>query len=195
MTKYIYLLIVSLAVLFISCNVYHDVQISKDKSVDFSQYKTYAWLPDVENTRESDYNNDFIRQKAHDYFVHCMVQRQLEPDTMNPQLLLRVEWLSHTREMELPPVRDLDDHYSAPTVYISKGKVSGKPFWGKGYPEMETVEYAHGGVRLTVIDRRTNKKVWEGIAQGNLYDPNIMYDDLHPVIHQMMKKFPIKIPK
>lgn len=200
MTKFNNILLAGASVVFASCNVYQDVQITKDKTVDFSQYETYAWLPDIENTRGSDYNNDFIRQKTRNFFGHCMAQRQLKPDSIKPQLLLRVEWLSHARELEVPPVSDLPDYYgidyyNAPTVYISKGRVGGKPVWGKKIPEMETVEYAHGGAKLTAIDSRTNQKVWEGVAQGDLYDPNIMYDDLHPAIHKIMKRFPIKIPK
>ena len=188
-------------VLFIvSCNVYQDVQVSRDKSIDFEQYESYAWLPEKETSAESDYDNDFIRQKTRNYFGHCMAQRQLKADTVNPQLLLQIEWLSHAREVEIPPVQDWPDYYdaeyyNAPTVYIYDGKVTGRPLVGKEYRELEVVKYAHGGARLTAIDRRTNQKVWEGVAQGDLYDPNLMYKDLHPAIHKMMKKFPIKIPR
>lgn len=189
-----------IAVILASCNVYQDVQITKDKDVDFEQYETYAWLPEKDSKNDTNFDNDFIRQKTRNYFGHCMAQRQLDPDTLNPQLLLRIEWLSHAREVELPPVQDRPDYYdadyyNAPTVYIYDGKVTGRSVWGKEYLESEKVQYAHGGAKLTAIDKATNKKVWEGVAQGDLYDPNVMYDDLHPAIHKMMKKFPIKIPK
>ena len=179
MTKFTNILLAGAVFLFTSCNVYQDVQITKDKTVDFSQYETYAWLPDVENVSESDYNNDFIRQKTRNYFGHCMAQRQLEPDTINPQLLLRIEWLSHARALEVPQVRNWPDYYdagyyNAPTVYIYDGKVTGRSVWGKENPEPEVIQYAHGGAKLTAIDRLTNRKVWEGVAQGDLYDPNIM---------------------
>ncbi|WP_157466065.1 hypothetical protein [Belliella baltica] len=42
-------------------------------------------------------------------------------------------------------------------------------------------------------DRQTNHLVLEGAAQSDLYDTKVMYGDLHPAIHKMMKKFPIKI--
>lgn len=183
-----------------SCNVYQDVLVTKDKSVDFSQYETYAWLPEKENTTYSNYDNDFIRQKTRNFFGHCMAERQLKPDTINPDLLLQVEWLSHAREVEVPHVNDYPDYnsidsYNAPTVYIYDGKLSGEPGWNQEYSKPEVVKYAHGGAKLTAIDRKTNHIVWEGLAQGDLYDPNIMYSDLHPAIHKMMKRFPIKIPK
>ena len=87
------------------------------------------------------------------------------------------------------------NNYNAPTMYISGGKLSGAPGWQEGYAKPDVVKYAHGGAKLTAIDSQTNRIVWEGLAQGDLYDPNIMYDDLHPSIHKMMKRFPIKIPR
>ncbi|MEQ8715114.1 MAG: DUF4136 domain-containing protein [Cyclobacteriaceae bacterium] len=200
MAKFINKLLAGIVVILTSCNVYQDVHVTKDKTIDFSQYETYAWLPDMESNHESDFNNDFIRKKTRNYFGHCMTERQLKPDTVNPDLLLQVEWLSHARDVEVPAINDMPDYfstdyYNAPTAYISKDRMGGKSFLGTEYPEMETVEYAHGGAKLTAIDPKTNQIVWEGLAQGDLYDPNIMYDDLHPSIHKMMKRFPIKIPR
>ena len=183
-----------------SCNVYQDVQVTKDKDVDFDQYETYAWLPEKETSTESDYDNDFIRQKTRNYFGHCMAQRQLKPDTVNPELLLQIEWLSHAREVELAVLNNYPDYnsvdyYNAPTVYLYNGKLSGASSWNKNDYKPDVIEYAHGGVKLTVVERETNKTIWQGVAQGDLYDPSVMYEDLHPAIHKMMKKFPIKIPK
>ena len=191
---------IALLILIGSCNVYQDVQIIKDKNVDFEQYETYAWLPEKETSADSDYDNDFIRQKTRNYFGHCMEQRQLKPDTVNPELLLQIEWLSHAREVEMPSIQDWPtyydaEYYNAPTIYIYDDKVTGRPFVGKEYIKNEVVQYAHGGAKLTVVERETNKTIWQGVAQGDLYDPNVMYDDLHPAIHKIMKKFPIKIPK
>jgi len=199
MTKFTYILSTAItAMVLASCSVYNDVQITKDKSIDFDQYQTYAWLPDLEPGTDSDYNDDFIRQKTRNYFGHCMAQRQLEPDTINPGLLLQIKWLSHARELEIPALPDLPDYYdpdyyNAPTLYMYGGKANGKSVWGKEYAETEKIEYAHGGAMLTVIDRNTNNIVWEGAAVGDLYDPDVMYKDLHPAIHKIMKKFPIKI--
>ena len=196
MIKFLYILI---TISFVtSCSVYNDVQITKDKTVDFDQYQTYAWLPEKGSSSESEYSSDFIRQKTKNYFGHCMSERQMEADTINPQLLLQIEWLSHAREVVVPAVPDYPnyydaDYYNAPTIYLYRGRISGNPNWKKEYPQKKIVNYAHGGAKLMVIDRLTNQKIWEGVAQGDLYDPKIMFEDLHPAIHKMMKKFPIKL--
>lgn len=200
MIKNPYIAFLGIAIAISSCSVYQDIKITKEKSIDFEQYKTYAWLSEKETFHESDYNNDFIRQKTRNFFGHCMEQRQLKADTINPQLVFQIEWLSHARKVELPPVKDWPDYYdaeyyNAPTVYIYNGIVTGRPLWGKEDSGADVVKYAHGGAKLTVIDPKTNSEVWEGVALGDLYDPDVMYKDLHPAIHKMMKKFPIKIPK
>tara|TARA_Y100001972_G_scaffold106199_1_gene134400 strand:- start:12395 stop:12997 length:603 start_codon:yes stop_codon:yes gene_type:complete len=199
MINFSYIVITVILMSSVSCSVYNDVQITKDKTVNFDQYESYAWLPDQESKKQSDFNNDFIRQKTRNYFGHCMAQRQLTPDTINPDLLLQVEWLSHAREVEIPAVQDLPNYYDpgyydAPTIYLYGSNIRGNPVWNNKYSEKEKVSYAHGGARLTVIDRKENKVVWKGTAQGDLYDQKVMYEDLHPVIHKMMKKFPIEIP-
>ena len=84
-------------------------------------------------------------------------------------------------------------YYNAPTLYLKNGKLTGKPGWRYDYTKPEKMEYIHGGVKLSAIDRETNVLVWEGVAQGDLYDHKAKYEDLHPAIHKMMKRFPIKI--
>ena len=89
MINFSYIVITVILMSSVSCSVYNDVQITKDKTVNFDQYESYAWLPDQESKKQSDFNNDFIRQKTRNYFGHCMAQRQLTPDTINPDLLLQ----------------------------------------------------------------------------------------------------------
>ncbi len=197
--KGIGIIICGIFLFLISCNVYREVEVIKTKGTDFSQYKTYAWLLDDRDPPETDFNNDFIRSKNKNYFGHCMNERNLELDTMNPQLLLRVTWLSHSREATLADKPDLPDYYDpryydAPAIYLYGNQPVDGSQWGDKYNNKK-INYAHGGAKLTVIDRMTNQTVWEGVAQGDLYDPDIMTRDLHPAVHKMMKRFPLKINK
>ncbi|MEQ8338548.1 MAG: DUF4136 domain-containing protein [Cyclobacteriaceae bacterium] len=195
-----YIFIIGIVAAMASCNVYKEVQVYQDKKVDFEQYQTYAWLPDAEHPADSICNDDLIRKNIRNYFTHCLTQRRLLPDTVKAQLLLRIEWLSHAREVTLPPIYDQPEffdigYYYAPALYVRDGKLTGKPGWHRDFTKPEKVRYVHGGAKLTAIDRKTNQLVWEGTAQGDLYDHKAMYDDLHPAIHKMMKQFPIKTPR
>ncbi|MEQ8879455.1 MAG: DUF4136 domain-containing protein, partial [Cyclobacteriaceae bacterium] len=152
---------------------------TRDKKVDFEQYQTYAWLPDAEHPADSICNDDLIRKNIRNYFTHCLTQRRLLPDTVKAQLLLRIEWLSHAREVTLPPIYDQPEffdigYYYAPALYVRDGKLTGKPGWHRDFTKPEKVRYVHGGAKLTAIDRKTNQLVWEGTAQGDLYDHKAM---------------------
>ncbi|MBV6643209.1 MAG: DUF4136 domain-containing protein [Cyclobacteriaceae bacterium] len=197
MVKHLFILFVFITALS-SCNVYRDVAVFRDKEADFQRYKTYAWLPEVKHSGDSVCTDDFIRKDIRRYIAHCLVQRNMNQDTVEAQLLIHIEWLSHAREMKIPPDYDIPElfdigYYYAPAIYFRDGKLTGKPGWRNGYSSTDKIRYIHGGVKLTAVDSETNELVWEGVAQGDLYDHKEMYEDLHPVIHKMMKKFPIKI--
>ena len=191
------ILLLALLQFLIGCNVYREVEITRVKSVDFSSYRSYAWLPDMDGKGViSDFDNDFIRNQNRNYFGHCMKERDIELDTLNPDLLLQVEWLSQPREVYLPdplvrPEFYDDIYYNAPSLYLYHGIPAIGDQWGN-YQFQDRVEYAHGGAKLTVLDRHTNEIVWIGLAQGDLYDPKLLHRHLHPAIHKMMKRFPIK---
>jgi uncharacterized protein DUF4136 len=190
------LLAIIITMILTSCNVYKEVVITRNKEIDFNKFNTYAWLPIVDENGKTMYDNDFIRQKTRNYFGHCMNQRDFSLDILNPDILLQVEWLSETKKVYFKGPTDVPEYYDA--IYY-------EPFYFFGRPksmiyinedlniEEREIEFAHGGVKLSIIDPKTNKIIWQGIAQGDLYDPEIMYQDLHPAIHKLMKKFPIKL--
>jgi uncharacterized protein DUF4136 len=182
-----------------SCNVYKEVLITKSKEIDFDKFKTYAWLPITDENGKTMYDNDFIRQKTRNYFGHCMSQRDFSLDILNPDILLQVEWLSQPKKVFFKGPTEVPGYYDA--IYYDEYA----PFYFFGRPksmiyknedlniEEREIEYAHGGVKLSIIEPKSNEIIWQGIAQGDLYDPEIMYQDLHPAIHKLMKKFPIKL--
>ncbi len=179
------------------CNAYREIEVHYDKDHDFSAYKTFAWLPDLEKAGNSEFNNDFIRNKTKNYIGHCMDERDYTVDQLQPDLLLRTTWLDHPREVDLGGPSSFADYYDPyyyndpDNFYIYRGPSQyERPY--EFYNENEQkLRYSHGGVVLDVIDQKTNETVWHGVALGDLYDPDIIYRDLHPAIHKMMKKFPV----
>jgi len=126
-----------------------------------------------------------------------MSKRNLRLDTLEPDILLKVEWLREPKQKIVSTPMSFPDYYD-PVYYEEYA-----PFYFFGRPdnmvykteniqfkEVE-IEYSHGGARLTVFDGKKGGIIWQGVAQGDLYDPKIMYQDLHPAIHKLMKKFPI----
>ncbi|WP_339790150.1 DUF4136 domain-containing protein [uncultured Imperialibacter sp.] len=192
------LILVGIVAVVVSCNVYKEVQVFQNKEVDFGQYKSFAWLPETDQPGDTATADDFIRKRTRNYFRHCISQRALRPDTVNPQLLLSIEWLSHSREINLPPIYDLPEffdvgYYYGPAPDYTGRKLTSKAGHSNLYLKPESFQYIHGGVKFTVIDRQTNQVIWEGVAQGDLYGEKVIYEDLHPAIHKMMRKFPLEV--
>lgn len=183
-----------------SCNVYQDINVEYDKKRDFTGYKTYAWLPDLDKANNTEFENNFIRRKTRNYFGHCMKQRKYGIDTLNPDLLLQIEWLNKPKEMErLDPEYYPYPYYYDPSYYneyfplifLRWPLTEGDVYSQEDVPT-EKIDYVHGGVILNVIDRQKNEVIWRGTAEGDIYDPKVIYKDIHPAIHKLMKKFPIK---
>ncbi|MFX8445413.1 DUF4136 domain-containing protein, partial [Acinetobacter baumannii] len=58
--------------------------------VDFTKYKTFAWLPDKSDTNNTRYNNEIIRNNIRNYFGQCISDRGYTFDAESPDLLLQL---------------------------------------------------------------------------------------------------------
>ena len=141
--------IISIAVPIAGCGTLGEIHIQKDKKADFSVYKTFAWLPDKEMGEKTFFKNDFIRQRNKNYFGHCMAQWEIKLDTLNPDLLLSIDWLSHVEELELTRPRELPDYYDlfyygAPTLLLYSRGFQFKSGRSATNPDRDVVELEHG---------------------------------------------------
>src|SRR5579885_889713 len=69
------------------CGVYTDISSDYDRSIDFTKYKTFAWLPD-KDTSKSECNNQIIRNNTRNYFTHCMGERGYKASIDTPDVFL-----------------------------------------------------------------------------------------------------------
>lgn len=53
-----------------SCALYSVVSSDYDRSADFSSYKTFAWLPDKDNSSNA-LNNQIVRNNIKNYCHRC----------------------------------------------------------------------------------------------------------------------------
>jgi hypothetical protein len=52
--------------------------------------------------------------------------------------------------------------------------------------------YVRGSITVNMFDRKLKKLAWAGTAEGDIYDPSYIQDDVHPALNRIMKKFPVK---
>ena len=207
-TKYFSNGVIASGILLIALNscsrkVYKDIQSSYDRSADFKQYKTFAWLPDKDST---DANTAFgmMRNNTVNYFTHCMGERGYKANIDIPDVLLELIIKSETKEIE---DRTLPKPFSTTTVTIftnpylhalSNPFKYNKPFTYKyfNYPpekQLPKETYLKSSIALNVIDRAQQKVVWSRTANADLYDTTYQQMNLHPAVYDLLEQYPVKL--
>jgi len=188
-------IILALTMLLSGCMTFTNMKVRYDKEIDFNKYKTYAWLPDADRAGDNDFDNDFIRQRIRNYIGHCLSERQYVADTLQPDLLVRTRWMAEARELTMPDLTDRPFYYNSIyyadpfTIRISpRGKID----YTNRYPitNAKKQTYYHSGVEVLLIDAKTKEVIWNGFTSDDIYDPRVIYKELHPSVHRMMKQLP-----
>ena len=73
-------------VLFAGCRAYSVISTDYDKTVDFSSYRSFAWLPD-KDIESSPYHNSVVHNNIKNYFSPHFGEFGYTPDTDSPDLL------------------------------------------------------------------------------------------------------------
>ncbi len=179
----------------ISCKVYTDISSNYDKSIDFSQYKTFAWLQD-KDTSKSEYNNQIIRNNTRNYFSRSMGDIGYKADLENPDIFLELVITENKKNKTISTVNTTPIYpwyyQSNPYYYPYPNAYYYRNFYDYNYSSSyttEKIEYTEGGITLNIIDRKQNKLVWTGTAKGDLYDPDMIDANLHPAVYDIMKRY------
>ena len=171
-----------------SVQVYSDA----DKSVNFSGYKTYAWMQRPDSIDDLFYRNQLVDNNIKRFTNMELQARGLTVDTVQPDIL--VEYHS--------AVQDKMQNVTTP-VYANP-----YPFYGYapfGYPygyyynypyivgyNTQQMPYTQGTLVIDVIDRKKNQLIWRGWSVGTLTDEQALEAELPNDIHRVFKKYPVK---
>ncbi len=200
----IQLILVGILLLVIRCGTYTNVYSNYDKSIDFSQYKTFAWAPDSGVVVPKDfeaYDNDIVRNNAKNYITHSMSHRGFLVNTDSPDLVLNLVLLNEKRERIVTyHTYPYSGYYFYNPYYFPYYYPRYRYYtwfgWGPPYFEDQsttvTKTYVKGTITINMYDRKLKKLIWTGSAEGDIYDPKYIQYDVHPAIDRIMKKFPIK---
>lgn len=200
--KNTFFILIAITLVISSCSTYTKVYSDYDRSTDFSQYKTFAWLPDKADTNNTPYNNEIIRNNIKNYFGQCMSDRGYSFNAENPDVLMQLVITNAKRTKTLPSYSSI--YYYKPYYY---GSYYYHPYpFGYyyryypsytyssviGYPNTIRTEYVNGAIRLNFIDTKSKNLIWTGTAEGDIYDPAVIEKDLHPAVHSILKQYPVK---
>lgn len=188
-------------VILTGCRVYNNIYSDYDRSVDFTKYKTFAWLPDKDSSN-TPYNNQIIRNNTINYFTHCLGERGMYADIDKPDLLLQLVVISEKKEITVtsPTYYGYPNHYNCNPFYYPYPNpyyyhsLSYSNYYNYNQGAItKKIEYTQSTLTLNVIDRVENKLVWMGSAEGDLYDPSYIKNNLHPTVYDILNELPIKL--
>lgn len=199
------------------CSVYNDIYSEYDHSTDFTKYKTFAWLPDSGVTARKDsfrntaYDNDVIRNNAKNYITHQLADRGLTIHVDSPDALFQLILLNEKQHRIItfsPAYYPMPYYYGA---YHFPYYLDGRTYYPYYYPYYDYYTYygwgcadfycsnynykqtyVKGTIIINMYDRKQKKMIWTASAEGNIYDPNTIKEEVNPAIKKMMKEFPIK---
>lgn len=203
------LLVIAIALSFFSaCSTYNNFYSDYDRSVDFTKYRTFAWLPDANEPLapgdtgiDQRYDNDIIRNNTKNYINHCFSNRSFQVENKAPDLLLELVLLNEKKEHVLSyPSYDYSSYYYNNSYYYPYYYPYYDYFtynsWdyypSSSYTQTYKQEYVEGTIILNIYERERKKLVWTGVAEGNIYDPSYIQYDIHPAVHRIIEQFPIK---
>jgi len=178
------ILSVLLVVTLTSCSTVKVVT-DVDKSVDFSQYKTYNFLGWQE---ESDkLVSDLDKKRLRDAFISEFESRGMKPVKENGDLAIT-----------LFIVIDQKTTTTAYTNYYGGGYGGYHRYrggWGYGHASTTYSEsdYVEGTLVLDAFDGETNDQVWQAIAKSTVAEnPEKRDTSIPKKVAALMKEFPIQ---
>ncbi len=193
------------------CRLYNNFYSDYDKSVDFTKYKTYAWLNSQKSTP---YYNDVIENNAKSFVDHEFKDRGYTVDTVKPDVLLELVLKSEKKKEVVQTSNPYNysnyTYYNYPynpiyndNLYYDNPYYNYYPNYNYSFPysyypdynattTTTTRKYTESTIIINVIDRASNKLVWTGSAEGDIYDPQHLKGEIHPAVDNILKQYPIK---
>jgi hypothetical protein len=174
-----------------SCASRPTIETDYDHTIDFSQYKTYAFFNPmgIENPNYSSIYGSIFRDA---------ISKEMESrgyvKSDNPDLLINVSG----RLQEKTQVTTTSDPYMAGGYYGYRRGIYGT-WGGYGYGTTTHVSnYTEGTVNVDIVDRVRKRMVWEGVAVGRVNEKRTGEETrsrIHSVIQEMFAVYPFRARK
>lgn len=193
------LAIYSLLVLFVAACASGPSMYSSEKKngVDFSKYKTYAFLP----TKDTTYSKIIDRKKLvpalTEEAFRILSSKGMVYDTINPDVLFRYTLImkkdytvSRDQEITYSPYIETANLPNQPKIYYFSS--DNKPEVYNGNAQLSA--FRAGTMVIDMIDHKTNEVVWRSTAQARKEENQLMdmKSTVQVVLPNMFHKFPIK---
>jgi hypothetical protein len=176
---------------FASCS--STTHIEKDDNVNFSHYKTFAWIDkDGEGKSDRNRSNDLTEQKIRD-----AVNKELEKNSgwrevkNRPDVLLSYDVLVERNIKEgNSPVYSNPYSRVVYNPYTRRYTTIYYPSRFVGY-ERDERPIKEGTVTISMIDTKTDKTVWQGWTTDEVNSKNLTTKEINNSVRAIFKKFDV----
>lgn len=156
------------------------VETGYDKSVDFTRYKTYAWVP-----RTTPATNPALAALINSNIDYELMQKGLRKVDSNPDLLVK----------SYGGADDVRGGFAAvdPSYAASGGApLAGDDMWVGSLPPTPVPQVMEGSITVDLVDARQNRIVWRATAKGKMdYDKRSkLLEQANRAVSEMFKKYP-----
>jgi hypothetical protein len=145
-----------------------------NRMADFSQYRTYAWLPPPPSASEARYVNTLVDQRIKQEVAARLAQKGIYEDrTGHPDFLIAY----HVATEQKVDVTNWG-------YYIG-------PWWGwYGGPGVDVYSYTEGSLVIDFIDAQTRNVFWRGYAARPIEYPEVGSPKAAEAVDKMLRNYP-----
>jgi hypothetical protein len=185
-----WLLCITLLMNCTTANIYSNY----DKTVNFQNYKTFAWSPYHQNHSNSLIDNDIVAKNIRETASKELESRGLQANIDEPDLLIDYDiFLKDRVRTEQYPIYNYRYNYRRAYPYRPWGRYYNPRNTGYSTSyERRQVPYKEGTLIIELIDRKTNTMIWHGWAVETVDDPNTYQEDINKDIQAIFKRFPLQ---
>jgi len=176
-------------ILFAGCVDKPTYDVDYDQSFPFAEFKTYRWYDDDHNTRESQYR----RYNSSDQRVRNTADQELMQRGFRQGAQGQADfWVNyHVTKRQTQKISGQEQGMHGGVAAGTYGRSV-----SVGYSSGQSVKtYEDGTAMFDVIDIKTGRIVWRGVAEGRLKN-NMTKADREQltitVVHELLKQFPPK---
>lgn len=176
-----------LAAALAGCATGPDIRTDYNHSTDFSQYRTFAFLPRLGTDRQG--YESLTTQYLKDAVHKEMTARGYGYAPRQPDLLVNFNMQFQQKIVSSPAPMPPPGYMG---YYAYRGGLYA-PWPGYGFYS-DTYTYTEGTLNIDLVDARKNQLVWEGVAQGDASQPERQTSQLmlEQVVGQIFAKYPFR---
>jgi hypothetical protein len=162
--------------------------VQKDRSANFSQYKTYGWIEKAA-PKKANHKNDITYQNIRNSVNEQLQKKGYVESKSNPDVLISTDLVTERNtRLQNDPV--YSDAYTRSYYNPRSGRWNNfyYPSQFMGY-DNSTRTIREGTVTVTMIDAKTDKAVWQGWATKELNRRDISEKEIDQNVKSIFKKF------